>query len=202
MRPRNSKESIKANNKKHIQKKWENQWYQEIYLKKNQRSIVQAQPKPDLNCHKIHQALSNCASRWITWCRMNYLPLNHFLNYRQSATSSKCPHCDHHDETLHHFLFDCPKFRTIRLRTIDRYLTINYHTTNQLQFLLNNPIGQHCVINYIARTKRFGGKYCLTQKSRSPLVPMRTKWSLQPSNYILYFLTLGRHYGVQPPPKE
>ncbi|KAH7918762.1 hypothetical protein BV22DRAFT_1024058 [Leucogyrophana mollusca] len=40
----------------------------------------------------------------------NHIPLNQHLHHIAVADSPCCPACPETDESLHHFLFDCPQY--------------------------------------------------------------------------------------------
>lgn len=106
--------------------------------------------------HRIHQSLSARASQWITWCRTNSLPLNHFLAIRSPSTSPTCPTCGAEDETLDHFLF--PTYIITRESTLHPFLSRKYNPPqpNPLLQLLQDDTGRHNLVQYISATKRFG----------------------------------------------
>lgn len=156
LQPLMTKDALKSANKAHIQDLWRQQW--RTAPQTNGRSLVQSLSSPDFTIHRIHQSLSASASRWLTWCRTNYLPLNHFLAIRTPSVSPKCPTCDAEDETLDHFLFECPTYTNIRHSTLHPFLSRNYNPTqpNPLFQLLLDDTGRYNLIQYIAQTKRFG----------------------------------------------
>lgn len=117
-------------------------------------------PKPLLPQHirKIHNGLSFTASRWLTWCRTNCIPLQATKFARNTVRSPTCPFCNLENENLTHFLFYCPKWKNQRKETLEIY----FNTTNPSNFSLNcllaNYEGKSCLIDYFYKTNRFNSE--------------------------------------------
>ena len=54
--------------------------------------------------------LSRAQASVLMQLRMGHVPLNYFLHKINKAESPVCPTCQLADETVHHYLFDCPGF--------------------------------------------------------------------------------------------
>ena len=146
--------SIKLKIKHHVREAWEDEWKQKMHVKK--RSIVSSLPTPDFQTPLIYQNHTPTAVRWIFWCRINYLPLSYFLAKRNRQYDPACPHCPHIDETLDHFLFNCPKYEMIRAKTTNHYFhQQRSNSFNNLELLLSSDEGRSVIVTYFGATKRF-----------------------------------------------
>ncbi|KAG2335809.1 hypothetical protein BDR05DRAFT_971419, partial [Suillus weaverae] len=43
--------------------------------------------------------------------RTRHIPLNHHLHRIKAVESPHCPICPNVNETIHHYLFDCPQYQ-------------------------------------------------------------------------------------------
>ena len=145
--------SIKLKNKHLVREAWEDEWKQKMYVQK--RSIISSLPSPDFQTPLIYQNHTPTAVRWIFWCRINYLPLNYFLAKRNRQHDPACSHCPHIDETLDHFLFNCPKYERPRIIILHEYFTQQRSLVfNDLDLLLSTDEGRIAPVLFFGATKR------------------------------------------------
>ncbi|KAL1744648.1 hypothetical protein HDZ31DRAFT_38160, partial [Schizophyllum fasciatum] len=90
----------------------------------------------------------------IVQLRTNHIPLRAYLHKIHKAETGDCPSCASHgrhvDETTHHYLFDCPTYRTQR-QGLTNALGRN---ARNLRTLVGTTKGIIALLRYIAGTKR------------------------------------------------
>ena len=84
-----------------------------------------------------------------------HIPLNYFLHKINKAESPVCPTCQLADETVHHYLVDCPEFANER-HTLAQ---TTGHNSKSIQHLLGNWCAFKAVLTYVHVTGRFRGIY-------------------------------------------
>ena len=99
--------------------------------------------------------LSRAQASVLMQLRMEHVPLNYCLHKINKAESPVCPACQLADETVHHYLFDCPGF------AYERH-TLAW-TTGCNSKLIRHLLGNWCtfkaVLTYVHATGRFRGIY-------------------------------------------
>ena len=78
--------------------------------------------------------LSRAETSILMQLHMGHIPLNAFLHRIGRADSPTCPTCQHTDETIHHYLFDCPGHVHVR-HSLARAMGQN---SKSIQHLLGN----------------------------------------------------------------
>src|SRR6266481_2973438 len=87
--------------------------------------------------------------------QMGHAPLNGFLQRIGKVSSLLCPACSKAEETVHHFLFDCPTHAHAR-HSLARKLG---RLSKSLQHLLGNWRSFKTVLKYVRETGRFRETY-------------------------------------------
>ena len=65
---------------------------------------------PSKNFLKLVNTLPKCQISIYTQLRTRHIPLNHHLHRIGKSETPHCPTCPGRNETIHHFLFDCPQY--------------------------------------------------------------------------------------------
>ena len=94
--------------------------------------------------------LSRAQTSILTQLRTGHIGLNKHLARINRADSPLCPSCQVAEESVHHFLFECPAYRNERhilAQALGRKAT-------SLKFLLNHKKGTKELLKYIGRTGR------------------------------------------------
>ena len=87
--------------------------------------------------------------------RTGHIPLNYFLHKISKVKSPVCPACQLNDETVHHYLFECPGFAYER-HSLARATGRN---SKLIQHLLGNWRTYKSVLTYVHVTERFKNTY-------------------------------------------
>jgi len=89
--------------------------------------------------------------------RTNHIALNKHLHRIGKSDSPHCTHCPQTPETMHHFLFECPKYNQ------ECHILVNQlgRSTTSLPFLLTtgSPIAIPCLVKYVNATDRLSKTY-------------------------------------------
>jgi len=86
--------------------------------------------------------------------RSGHIGLNSFLHRIGKADSDQCPHCEDKEETVRHFLIECPKYADARAR-----MQKNPRTAHCMVDLLTNPVSFKKVVGYVDATGRLKATY-------------------------------------------
>ena len=79
------------------------------------------------------------------------IPLNVYLFWISKAATPWCHYCNHEEESVHHYLFDCPAWRNKRLHTAKKLR----RDAKLLTHLLNSHTGIDQVLKFVGSTRRF-----------------------------------------------
>ena len=96
------------------------------------------------------------ALKIITWFRTSCVPVKEVLSRfsPRSNPSATCPFCDtNQDETICHYLFECPKWKSHREKTIIPLL--RHCNTLDLHQMLNNEARREALVDFVRSTNRF-----------------------------------------------
>ena len=88
--------------------------------------------------------------------RMGNIPLQKYLNKIRKRGSLKCQACQTQDETVHHYLLNCPVYRVQRGH-LEREIR---HVAQSANTLLANPKVFPHLFRYINATRCFQEKLC------------------------------------------
>ena len=110
-------------------------------------------PSPSLLAATNH--LSRAETSVLMQLRTGHIPLNAFLHRISQADSPTHPTCQHTDETIHHYLFDCPGHTQAR-HSLGRAMGQN---SKSIQHLLGNWQSYKSVLKYVRTTGRFKNIY-------------------------------------------
>ncbi|KAG2742180.1 hypothetical protein P692DRAFT_20749314 [Suillus brevipes Sb2] len=83
--------------------------------------------------------------------RTRHIPLNHHLHRINKSDTPHCPICPNTNETIHHYIFECPQYRK------ERHIFANAARRDALSIahiLTSDKITPH-LIRYINSTGRF-----------------------------------------------
>ena len=86
---------------------------------------------------------------------MGHAPLNRFLQCIGKVSPLLCPACSKDEETVHHFLFDCPTHTHAR-HSLAKKLG---HLSKSLRHLLSNWRSFKTVLKYVGETGQFRETY-------------------------------------------
>jgi ribonuclease HI len=110
-----------------------------------------------LTRHKYKLAkLSSIQIKWLTWVLSGHSPLYYFQHKIGKVFSPYCPHCYGETETSAHYLGQCVRYATIRLRTF------GHITMTWTELLSHTPA---LIIKYIASTDRFNSERIFTDRT-------------------------------------
>jgi len=106
--------------------------------------------------------------------RTGHIPLNKHLHRIKKSTTPECLQCgDNQIETVHHYLFDCPRYnreRHVLRQKLGR-------STSSTSYLLSEKAAQQALFRYIDNTKRLHpvfGNIPIPPKSSNPRCPRPT----------------------------
>lgn len=97
---------------------------------------------------KLSPSLRRAQTSIITYLRTGHAPLNRHLYRIGAADTSECPHCPRTEETVRHYLLDCPKYRKERhalgLKLLRR--------SHDMSYLLTSPKATGPLMTFVAAT--------------------------------------------------
>jgi len=99
--------------------------------------------------HKAAAGLSRRQHSMIVHLRTGHVGLNAHLKRIGKAESGDCPHCVGQEETVTHFLLECPHYAMER-----RAMQRNHRTSRSLVELLTNPDSFKKVAHFVDATQR------------------------------------------------
>jgi ribonuclease HI len=134
--------------KKVLQEDWRKEW---LRSKRNRRMRHIDSSLPSNNYIKLSRPLRRAQLSMLTYLRTGHAPLNHHLHRIKCIESPACPHCPEVNETVRHFLFECPEYRAAR-NTMDRALRRRSH---DIAYLFTNSRAIQVLTRYVADTKRW-----------------------------------------------
>jgi ribonuclease HI len=115
---------------------------------------------------KYNKACNRAQTSMMMQLRTARIGLNRHLYQLSLTDKPTCPHCPHEEETVRHFLIECPYYWKAR-QPIRLLLRRDFH---KMTAWLANTKSRQLVLNYIANTKRFEPKY--SSKLLSMKIPM------------------------------
>jgi hypothetical protein len=101
--------------------------------------------------HKLVTELRRGHSSLINQLHSNHIALNFYLHRIQKHDDPHCEHCPAVQETVRHFLLECPTHREARRRTLDPL----GRNSRSIPYLLSTLKGVKAVVQYAAIMKRF-----------------------------------------------
>jgi hypothetical protein len=131
-----------------LNKRWTKHW---------QRSPRYARTKsidpsmPSNKFIKLVATLPKCQTSIYTQLRTHHLPLNYHLHRIGKSMTPHCPICPDVNETVHHYLFDCPQYaheRHLFANSIRRQAT-------STAFILTSEKATQPLMQFINKTERF-----------------------------------------------
>jgi len=105
---------------------------------------------PSNGFRKLTEGLSRAQTSILVQLRTGHIALNAYLHRITKADSPTCPSCNQDDETVHHFLFDCPTWRHERWQ-LSQALGWD---SKLVTCVLNSLKGVKAVLKYVGRTGR------------------------------------------------
>ena len=100
--------------------------------------------------------LSSIHIKWLTWVLSGHSPLYYFQHKIGKVFSPQCPHCYGEPETSEHYLGQCVRYATIRLRTF------GHITMTWTELLSHSPA---LIIRFISSTDRFNTDRIFTDRT-------------------------------------
>jgi ribonuclease HI len=106
---------------------------------------------PSDGFRRLTRELNRAQTSIIIQLRTGHIALNKHLHRITKADSPTCPTCGQDDETVHHYLFDCPTWKHERWsmgRTMGR-------DSKSARRILNSQRGIKATLKFVGQTKRF-----------------------------------------------
>jgi len=129
------------------QKEWKKQWEES----KRFAQMSRIEPKfPSKSYLKLIKDLPKAASSLLIQLRTGHIGLNKHLFRINRSDSPDCEYCPGSQETVHHFIMECPRYihqRHRLRRTLQR-------EANDMAFLLNNTRAITPLVDFVNSTKR------------------------------------------------
>ncbi|KAL1746881.1 hypothetical protein HDZ31DRAFT_61821 [Schizophyllum fasciatum] len=148
--------ALKQKHNKDLRNKWKERWNSSP---RHARIHVYEPAFPFTKFTKIARGLKRNQHNVVVQLRINHIPLRAYLHKVRKADTADCPSCATHgrhvSETTHHFLFDCPAYRTQRQGLTNM---LGRHARN-FRTLLGTKGGIIALLRYIAHTKRLTNIY-------------------------------------------
>jgi hypothetical protein len=105
---------------------------------------------PSNNYKHLTEALRCTQASLIIQFRTGHLALNSYLHCITKSNTQQCLSCQHNEETVHHYLFDCPTWKH-KCWNMMKKLRRN---AKSISFILNNWKGIAELLKYVGKTKR------------------------------------------------
>ncbi|KAG2129734.1 hypothetical protein DEU56DRAFT_741184 [Suillus clintonianus] len=105
---------------------------------------------PSANYLKLTNGLPKRQSSIYIQLRTRHIPLNYHLHRINKSESPHCPTCPGTNETIHHFIFECPQYQR------ERHIYANATRRNALSIthLLSSEKATPHLLRYINSTGR------------------------------------------------
>lgn len=87
----------------------------------------------------------------LTYLRTGHAPLNRHLHHIHAVESPACPHCPETEESVKHFLFECPEYRSGRAKMRKQLR----RDAGNLKHLLTTRVVIAPLARYVAETGRW-----------------------------------------------
>lgn len=143
-----SKAAVRKEAHQQVSLQWEAKWKKSTHRAKLERV------DPGLKIGKYLDMVGDWKKNRtsiITQLRTGHIPLNYHLHRIKKADSPLCPHCNNKEETVRHFLTECPAY-DIERKELQNGCR-NYDLP--LKVLLATAEGMKATIEYVQHTKRF-----------------------------------------------
>jgi hypothetical protein len=123
--------------------------------KRQDRMLLLGNKLPSNSYLKLIQHQTRRQSSLLIRLRTEHSPLNRHLWRIKCSDTPGCSACgDREEETVRHFLLECPAFEDARRRLRDK---LGPRKSSNLKFLLNNAKALSHLYTYVDQTKRFHG---------------------------------------------
>ena len=127
------------------------EWF--LAEKSDHSDIQKCLKAPEQSMDEIHKNLPFYMSVRITWIRTGHMPLNAHL-YRMKKRENPLCKCSKSDqpinETISHYLFQCPRFLEVRKTCFDRQIS-----PDDLVKMMSMREGRLSILSFINQSKRF-----------------------------------------------
>lgn len=145
-----SSSALKQKYRADLKELWRAQW------KKSPRSLKMKKYDPSLPPIKFHKEVTSftrAQTSLLVQLRTGHSPLYHFLYRIKKVDSPICPQCHLAEETLHHYLFECPAYRNQH-----HYMSQKLgRKATSLKYIFGD--GVHILLRFIGKTGRFRDIY-------------------------------------------
>lgn len=131
-----------------LRKRWEKKW------KKSPRYARATNIDPSMPSNryiKLVVTLPRQQTSLYTQLHTCHLPLNQHLHRIGKSITPHCPTCPDTDETIHHFLFNCPQYTQER----HQFTNILRRQASSIQYILTAEKATQPLMHYINQTRRF-----------------------------------------------
>ena len=144
--------AIKQWHRKALMKKWKEEW---ITSPRYNRAKAIDPNMPSSHFLKLIDSLpKKCASVYIQ-LRTNHAPLNFHLHRIGKSDSPYCQHCEGKEETVHHFILDCPLYARER----HTMATALRRDASSISYILMNEEATEHLMRFVNSTGRFKQTY-------------------------------------------
>ena len=143
---------IKNNNHKTAVRKWANIWDSSLDLSSFHGGAPEGPPDTYINFY--HNKLTPTQSKYLTWLRSGFIPLNYMKHKMKKLDSPTC-RCGEGPETRDHFLFVCKLWDTQRANHLHKPLANHAHRLDQLLMYEKTRL---LILNFVQDTRRFRSK--------------------------------------------
>jgi ribonuclease HI len=131
-----------------LRKRWEKKW------KKSPRHARATNIDPTMPSNRYIKLVATLPRRQTslyTQLRTRHLLLNQHLHHIGKSATPHCPACPDTDETIHHFLFNCPQY----IRECHHFTNALRRQASSIQYILTAKKATQPLKRYINQTKRF-----------------------------------------------
>jgi len=155
--------AVKRKHEEELKKKWKTDWHAS---ERGSKLLSTDSTTPSDKFLKTisNEKLSRAAASSIAQLRLQHAPLNSYLYRFKRVDKPSCPACGENEESIAHFLLNCPKYGYERWTLAQQVRKKNKHMT--VENLLGEPDLVLPLANYIHSTGCFGiqqGEQPLTQ---------------------------------------
>ena len=153
--------AIKQDFNAHLKRIWKARWEKSP---RRQRMQHIDPTMPSNSFMKLSKKLRRAQTSMLTYLRTGHAPLNKHLHRIGSVASPDCPHCPSVEESIRHFILECPKYRGAR-----HIMGLKLRRDAQdIRFLLSSSKAIEPLMKFIIATQRWTGFNGATLTSHTP----------------------------------
>jgi ribonuclease HI len=140
--------AARQEHKRQLKEEWKGNW------KQSPRYPKASQIDPSMPSNKYREltrGLRQAQASIIIQFRMGHIALNQYLHRITKSETPWCPSCQHDEETIHHYLFDCPTWRHERWHMSKKL----GRKSKSLSHILTSESSIAELLKYVGRTEKF-----------------------------------------------